>query len=171
MSVVGERDDARALRIEPMGASSSPARPLVIAPVGKNVDACFAACALFTDPRDDAGLSTAGEVFGMQTTVVNPPAAARARAGRDGFLRGLSRLAQVDVDVDQAGADDEPGGVDHFRVRRDVRAPSVEIDALNSSIGQINVADAVEAVRRIDDVAVGDERSFHAACASPPAHR
>src|SRR5436189_3100127 len=63
---------------EPIGASSSPPRFFEIAPVGKT----------FTHAVSPArslihaivlGLSAAGEVFGIQTIVVNPPAAA-ARA-------------------------------------------------------------------------------------------
>src|SRR4029077_17103492 len=60
---------------EPIGASSSPARFFEIAPAGK----------IFTHATRAArslihaivlGLSAAGEVFGMQTIVVTPPAAA-----------------------------------------------------------------------------------------------
>ena len=52
-------------------------------------------------------LSFTGDVFGMQATAVNPPTTADARAGGDRLLVLLARLAQVDVHVDQAGADDE----------------------------------------------------------------
>jgi len=63
---------------EPIGASSSPAIFFEIAPVGKTfTHATSAARSLIH--AIVAGLSATGEVFGMQTIVVNPPAAA-ARA-------------------------------------------------------------------------------------------
>jgi len=63
---------------EPIGASSSPIRPFEIVPVGNT----FTHATSAARSRIHAivpGLSAAGEVFGMQTMVVNPPAAA-ARA-------------------------------------------------------------------------------------------
>jgi hypothetical protein len=61
-----------------MGESSSPARFLEIAPVGKTCTHATAAARSLIHAIV-LGLSATGEVFGMQTTVVNPPAAA-ARA-------------------------------------------------------------------------------------------
>ena len=63
---------------EPIGASSSPARFFEIAPVGKTLTQATAAARSLIHAMV-LGLSATGEVFGMQTTVVNPPAAA-ARA-------------------------------------------------------------------------------------------
>src|SRR5436190_2671605 len=60
---------------EPMGASSSPLMPLVIAPVTYTFTTPSRAAFSFTSATA-AGLSMLGEVFGMQTTVVNPPRAA-----------------------------------------------------------------------------------------------
>src|SRR4030095_11109861 len=62
---------------DPIGASSSPARPFEIAPVGKTFT--DAPAARFLIHAIVLGLSATGDVFGMQTIVVNPPAAA-ARA-------------------------------------------------------------------------------------------
>ena len=58
-----------------------------------------------------AGLSADGLVLGMQTIVVNPPAAAARAPDLNGLLGGLPRLAEVDVQVDQSRRDDQPGGV------------------------------------------------------------
>jgi len=63
---------------EPIGASSSPARFLEIVPVGKTLTHATAAARSLIHAMV-LGLSAVGEVFGIQTTVVNPPAAA-ARA-------------------------------------------------------------------------------------------
>ena len=145
-----------ALCIEPMGASSSPAMPLVIAPVGKTFTHA-SALAFSRIHVTTLGLSTEGEVFGMHTTLVKPPAAAALRAGRDGFLRRLSRLAKMDVQIDQARRDHETGGIDDRLVLFHVARRTFEIDFGNLAVGNVDVAHAVDAIRRVDDVAVGDE--------------
>jgi hypothetical protein len=48
-------------------------------------------------------LSAGGVVLGMQTTVVNPPAAAALEPVADRLLVRLAGLAEVDVDVDEPG--------------------------------------------------------------------
>ena len=60
---------------EPSGASSSPFRSLEIVPVGRTLTQATSA-ARFLIQAIVPGLSATGEVFGMQTMVVNPPAAA-----------------------------------------------------------------------------------------------
>src|SRR5688572_28990289 len=60
---------------DPMGASSSPAMPLVIAPE-TNTFTQPSAAALSCTHATTLGLSIDGEVLGMHTTLVNPPAAA-----------------------------------------------------------------------------------------------
>ena len=42
---------------------------------------------------------------------VNPPAAAARAAARDRFFAALPRFAQVNVQVDQAGGDDQPARI------------------------------------------------------------
>ena len=51
-------------------------------------------------------LSIAGDVFGMHTTEVKPRAR-RGGAGGDVFLGGLAGFAEVDMQVNQAGANDQ----------------------------------------------------------------
>src|ERR1044071_8270769 len=63
---------------EPIGASSSPARFFEIAPVGKTFTREMVAARSLIHAIVP-GLSGTGAVLGMQTIVVNPPAAA-ARA-------------------------------------------------------------------------------------------
>src|SRR4030095_15181569 len=67
-----------ALPNEPIGASSSPVRFFEIPPVGKTFTHAVSVARSLIHVIV-AGLSAAGEVFGMQTIVVKPPAAA-ARA-------------------------------------------------------------------------------------------
>src|SRR3954454_20967807 len=61
-----------------MGESSSPSSPFEIAPVGKTLTQDVSKARSLIQAIV-LGLSATGAVFGMQTTVVNPPAAA-ARA-------------------------------------------------------------------------------------------
>ncbi len=63
---------------EPIGASSSPIKPFEIAPVGSTLTHATSAARSLIQAIV-LGLSATGDVFGMQTMVVNPPAAA-ARA-------------------------------------------------------------------------------------------
>ena len=60
-------------------------------------------------------LSATGAVLGMQTTVVNLPAAAAREPVPMVSLWVWPGLAEVDVDVDEAGAGDEALGVDDLR--------------------------------------------------------
>ena len=53
-----------------------------------------------------AGSSSGGVVFGIATTAVNPPRAAAAGAGLDRLGLLHARLAQVHVEVDEAGRDE-----------------------------------------------------------------
>ena len=57
-------------------------------------------------------VSIGGIVFGMQATDVTPAGQRGGGAGVDRLVLLVARLAEVDVDVDQAGADDQPRGVD-----------------------------------------------------------
>ena len=57
-----------------------------------------------------------GVVLAMARTAVKPPAAAASRSGGDGLGVLAARLAQVDVEVDEAGQRDEAVGVDHAGV-------------------------------------------------------
>ena len=57
-------------------------------------------------------VSATGEVFAIAKTAVKPPAAAARGAGEHGLALLVARLAQVGVQVDEAGQRDEPVGVD-----------------------------------------------------------
>ena len=86
-------------------------------------------------------LSSGGLVLGMQQTVVNPPATAAADAAGDGLFLLIARLAEMDVNVDQAGRDVTAGGVDHAigaaeigcRCRRSCRRESADPPAARAS--------------------------------------
>jgi hypothetical protein len=86
-------------------------------------------------------------------------------AGGDRLLVVLAWLAQVDVDIDQAGRDDQPAGVDGLARsialagRRDRRHPPVPDD---------QVGNAIDPIRRVDQAPAGDRRyPAHAALPLP----
>ena len=76
---------------------------------------------------------------------VNPPAAA-AREPLSMVSAVLeARLAQVHVHVDEAGRHDQPGGVEHFRVRR--ATGSAPTPAITPSSIQTSATRVVPATR------------------------
>ena len=84
-----------------------------------------------------AWLSVTGSVLGMAQTAVNPPAAAAMRAGRDRLDVLLARLAQVHVQVDQPGRDDQAGRVEHLRAvgRAEVAAHRRDLAVREKHVG------------------------------------
>ena len=102
-----------ALCIEPMGASSSPAMPFVIAPLAKT----FTQASAFAFSK--IHVTTLGLIDRRRSVRHADDARESARRGRartagDGFLRRLPGLAEVNVQVDQSGRDDQTGAVDFF---------------------------------------------------------
>src|SRR5262249_21132935 len=79
-----------------------------------------------------------------------------ARARRHGLLVLLARLAQMHVQVDEAGADDFAGGVEHPRTLRDREALA---DALDAIALQQHVLHCVHRGRGVDHAAVLDEQA------------
>jgi hypothetical protein len=89
------------------------------------------------------------------------PAGGRgARAGGDGLLRRLPRLAEMHVHVDEPRANGEPCGVDDLRPFLVAAFLALDVDLLDLPTRDVKVADAVDAIGRVDDVAVGDEGCF-----------
>ena len=74
------------------------------------------------------------------------------RAGGDRLLVLLPRLAQMRVQVDEPGSDDETGGVDRVDVRLDLL-----VDARDRAVLDQDVELGVEVLAGIDDAAVCDE--------------
>src|SRR5258708_39984476 len=88
------------------------------------------------------------------------------RSGPRSRLDGLgvleARLAQVHVHIDEAGRDDETGGVEHFR------SGGVKICAQCRDLSIVNghVGNSVVLRRRVDHTAVLDDEPSH--YAAPP---
>lgn len=75
-----------------------------------------------------------------------------ASAGVDRFLVGLSGDAEVDVQIDQAGAGDKPAGVDDLGLGLLLLAQGVHDLAVEGE----EIADLVSLVLRVDDATVLD---------------
>ena len=118
--------------IAAISASASPLLPMEAAPMGQT-RTCAAAAARSTMERVTDALSFTGCVLGMQQTAVNPPrAAARVPVSMVSEISwpGSRKMA---MQIDEAGSDDQAGGVEDFGVGcvdsrpllRTMRSPSI----------------------------------------------
>lgn len=76
--------------------------------------------------------------------------------GGDGFLFLVTRLAKVNVHVDESGGDDEAGGVDDSVDRQRGRW----IDADDAAVGDEQVGALVDGLRGVDDASALDENGL-----------
>ena len=107
---------APACFMEPMAASSSPALPLVIAPIGNTLTtACRRAFSI--DVAGDRGVVVHRRGVGHGADGGESARGRRARSALDGLGMLEAGLAQVHVHVDEAGRDDQPGRVEHLGAR------------------------------------------------------
>ena len=83
----------------------------------------------------------------------------RGRAAGDRLLVFEAGLAQVDVQVHEAGRHDQPGRVD--AVRLDHRVALVRADARDAAVDDHDVGDAVAPEGRVDHAAVVDGERAH----------
>jgi hypothetical protein len=96
---------------EPMGASCWPFMPTVMQPVGKTFTTASRADGV-VDELDGAGAVGDGRGVGHADDGRETAGGGGAGAGADGLLVRLAGFAEMDVDIDEAGAGDEAGGVD-----------------------------------------------------------
>ena len=87
----------------------------------------------------------------MQATEVTPPASAAVGPGGDRLVLLVARLAEVDVDVDQARADDQAAGVDD-----DLGLLVPLADGQDAPLAQPEVGDLVDVLAGVDDPAALD---------------
>jgi hypothetical protein len=109
------------------------------------------------DVLDGAGVVGDGRRVGHAHDGGEPAGGGGAGAGGDGFLMRLAGLAEVDVDVDEAGAGDEAGGVDFLRglfLRGGERRGEAAVD-------DEEVAGGVALGGRVDDAGVLDPEGGH----------
>ena len=112
--------------------------------------------------------SFTGRVLGMQQTSTKPPAAAAREAARDVLLVLLAGLAQVRVQVDEAGQEpcagalDDPHALARGRGRRAASRPTrVIAPALDDDVDL-----GVERARRVDGAYAAEDEGVHRGAAS-----
>ena len=119
---------------EPMGASSSPAMFLRDRAGDENIHHAFARRA-FADQRDGAGIVNRRRRVRHANDGSESAARRRRRAGGDGFLGRLARLAQMHVQINQPRTDHQPFDVQPLRVCRRLRR-GVASDRRNFAVRQ-----------------------------------
>ena len=90
-----------------------------------------------------------------------------AGSGGDGLLVGLAGFAEVDVDVDEAGRDNEAGSVDDLDFAN-LGKGSRLVDGKDEAIADEDVSRLVHAGGRVDDVAAGNNKVAHRAQSCTP---
>ena len=98
----------------------------------------------------------AGRVFGMQATEVTPLARAAARAGRDRLVLFVARLAKMNVNVDQARANDHSPGIDD-----DLGLFITPAQRQDPAPADPEIADLVDVLRGVDDPPAADLNGPH----------
>ena len=119
--------------------------------------------------RARPGSSSAGVVLGIAQTVVNPPWAAAAEPGRDRLGVLVAGLAEVRVEVDEPGRDDDAVGVDARRRPR----PSSQVSRLQDARRGRRSRRALAARRRVHQPGAAQisSRRPRLAHAAPPTRR
>lgn len=84
----------------------------------------------------------------------------RPGAALDRLILLPARLTEVDVHVDQAGGDDEPGGVDRLVGPAD-RLGAVISDRDDQPVADEQVVDPVDALRGIDHATATNQKRAH----------
>ena len=127
-----------------------------MAPTGKTL-ARRARARLFDDEARHGRVVVDGVGVGHRADGGEAARDGRGRARRDGLLVLLPRLAQVCVQVYEAGRDDEASGVEDLRALG--RVPTAAKQFGHAPIFDQDVASTVHTLRRVYDVAVGDKQS------------
>ena len=174
VAAVGEARPRRPRCSRPNSVISRPARPLVIAAIGIDVDLGCRRARGAAMKSTSATSSITGSVSGIMTIVVTPPAAAAWLAEAKVSRCSRAGLADEDAHVDQAGQrrsrrvqsmTSAPSGAPWF-----VPPPAGGDDA---AVGDDHRAGLVEAARGIDDAGVleDDRRGRASSCSHELADR
>ena len=105
-----------------------------------------------------SSVSTTGEVLGMVQTEVKPPAAAAAGAAGDRLFVALSRLAQMNMQIDESRRNDQSAGIE-FLVGAGADLVG-QGDLSYTSITQKNVHGCIDLRRGVDHVAALDQQAW-----------
>ncbi len=138
----------------PIGASSSPRRPLVMQPVGPYVAQPDGARTI-EDRLHDRGV--VDRRIGVRHADDRSAAAERGgtRAGLDRLRVFAARFPEVHLDVDESGRHDAALGVEHGRARRRRQAPA-PTSAITPSTTRTSCSTVVAV--RVEDAAALDEQ-------------
>src|SRR5581483_3430914 len=154
-AIGGDSDAARALE-RSGGGDLLALLPGSDAPGGINPDDGIAVGDIL-DELDRAGVVRHRHGVGHADDGGETAGGGGARAARDGLLVRLAGLAEVDVNIDQAGAGDEAGGIDLAGAFFVGGAERFDEDA----VADENIAVAIAAGGGIDEVGVGDPEGGH----------
>ena len=135
-----------------VSASCSPARPTVTAPTGRTSTRPASLAEPPAPARRRSAVSATGSVLAIACTAVKPPSAAAAEPVAMVSASSRPGLAQVGVQVDEAGQQHQPVGVDDLGVGR--RPSSLPIAAIAPSSIRTSVGSPPSgAARRVRIVA------------------
>ena len=144
MAVIGDRHDP-GLHQRADGRKFLARQPLRDGSGREHVDTGFLPGTL-VDPGNRRWVIRRRTRVGHADNRREPACRRRPGAGLDGFLGRLARLAQVDVQIDEAGCDHEAAGVDDF----DVLPGGNRFGRDEDARAQVNVAHLVHVVGRVE---------------------
>jgi hypothetical protein len=114
------------------------------------------------DDEPDGGLVVGDRIgVGHRTHGGKAAGSRRARAGGDCLDVFAAGFAQVTMDVDESGRDDEAGAIDDLDVGRGRFVRDSRAAGLDASFGDQHVADGIQLLRRVDGAAPLEKNSGH----------
>ena len=123
----------------------------------ENIHDAFARRA-FADERDGAGGVNRGQRVGHADDGGETAARGGGGAGGEIFLRGLARLAQMDVQINQAGADDFSAGVELFNA---LGRGKIFADGGNFAVNDEHVRGGIKMICGINHPSAGQQQRIH----------
>ena len=113
------------------------------------------------DERHRAGIVDGGRGVGHADDRRETAARGGGGAGGDGFLGGLARFAQVDVQINQARTNDKSAGVELINVFR-CFARGVRAYCGNFPVNNEQIRSGIETIGRVNDPSAGQKQRVHA---------
>ena len=161
MAVVRQRDDS-GIEERADGSEFLAFQSLGDCPGAEDIHAGFA-CGFFFDPSDRRGAVGRGICIRHGDDGGESTGGCGARAAGHRLFVRLAWLAEMDMDVDQAGGHNQTGGVHGFRLLARHRVDDF-------AVGHPEVGVFLTVVGWIDDATVGDAGDFfHVGTPAPPA--
>ena len=114
----------------------------------------------FMDEGDRAGIINGRAGVGHADDGSETALRRRPGARQDGFLGRLARFAQMDMQIDQPGADDPAGDVQTFNARRGAGG-EIGADGGDLSVQNQHIRPDIKLVGGVDHAAAGKEQRIH----------